>query len=84
MNWDIAFGHGRQSWGRWLQRVGTRFDRRALVLRGEQVEYAGRLQSRYGALKHQAQWGAAPLRFPREALVPTRIPVVGKSDASAL
>ena len=79
MNWDIAFGQGRQSWGRWLQRVGARLQRRALVLRGEHIEYAGRLQSRYGALKHQAQWSAASLGFPREASLSTR--VVGARSA---
>ena len=60
MNWDITIGQVRLAYGRLLQRIGTRVDRRGLVLKGEAMEYAGRLQHRYGALKHQAQWNMAP------------------------
>ncbi len=69
MNWDIAIGQGKQVYGRALQTLGQRFDRRRMVLKGEQIEYGGRLQSRYGALKHQAQWGAKLIRIPRESPV---------------
>jgi uncharacterized protein YjbJ (UPF0337 family) len=57
MNWDISMGRARQLFGRLLQRVGGQLGDRPLVLSGESHEYAGRLQARYGALKHQVQWG---------------------------
>lgn len=56
MNWDIATGRSRQFVGRLLQTIGARSSRRKLVLQGEQLEYGGRLQTRYGTLKHQVQW----------------------------
>jgi uncharacterized protein YjbJ (UPF0337 family) len=65
MNWDISIGNCRQFCGRVLQTLGEQFDRRALVLFGEQIEYRGRLQTRYGWLKHQEQWGATLARLPR-------------------
>ena len=68
MNWDISIGHFKQLYGRLLQRIGTRIGSRKLVLTGERAEYAGRLQMRYGALKHQAQWNPAPLRMRRDEI----------------
>ena len=68
MNWDISIGQCKQIYGRVLQACGQRFDRRKLVLDGERIEYGGRLQSRYGMLKHQVQWGAGLARGPRERL----------------
>ena len=65
MNWDISIGQGKQWYGRVLQDIGRRFDRRAVVLNGERLEFTGRLQMRYGLLKHQAQWGSAMLRLQR-------------------
>ena len=63
MNWDISLGHLRQWYGRSLQRVGTRFENRRLVMSGERAEYRGRLQVRYGAVKHQAQWNWNSLKM---------------------
>lgn len=60
MNWDISIGQCKRIYGRLLQDVGGRLGRRALVLRGERSEYAGRLQMRYGTLKHQALWNLTP------------------------
>ncbi len=57
MNWDILIGRARQYAGRLLQSSGQRMDDRRLILRGEALEYRGRLQTRYGTLKHEAQWG---------------------------
>ena len=68
MNWDISIGQCKQIYGRALQACGQRFDRRKLVLDGERIEYSGRLQSRYGMLKHNVQWGAQLARLPREAV----------------
>ena len=68
MNWDISTGRVKQSYGRLLQLVGRRFARRRLVLDGEALEYAGRLQMRYGMLKHQVQWNHAPIRPDRESI----------------
>ena len=65
MNWDISIGQGRQFYGRMLQAFGRRFDRRKLVLTGERIEYSGRLQSRYGVLKHNVQWGPTMARISR-------------------
>jgi uncharacterized protein YjbJ (UPF0337 family) len=65
MNWDISIGNCRQFGGRALQVFGRQVDRRGLVLRGAQIEYRGRLQTRYGWLKHQEQWGVALVRIPR-------------------
>jgi hypothetical protein len=67
MNWDISIGQGRQLYGRMLQAFGRRFDRRQWVLTGERIEYSGRLQSRYGVLKHTVQWGPTMARIPRES-----------------
>jgi hypothetical protein len=66
MNWDISMGRGRQWFGRVLQRIGTRLCNRQLVLDGEGHEYAGRLQARYGALKHQVQWNLRPIPIKQE------------------
>ena len=68
MNWDISIGHGKQWYGRMLQGIGRRFDRRRIVLDGERIEFTGRLQMRYGLLKHQAQWGSALLRLQRQPM----------------
>ncbi len=66
MNWDISIGQCKQLYGRVLQSIGQKFDRRKLVLDGERIEYSGRLQSRYGTLKHHVQWGAGLVRIPRD------------------
>lgn len=66
MNWDITIGHCKQVYGYYLQRVGARLDHRKLVLEGERAEYAGRLQMRYGTLKHQALWNLTPSRLQEE------------------
>lgn len=73
MNWDISIGQCRQFFGRALQAYGRRFDRRTLVLNGERMEYSGRLQSRYGVLKHHVQWGAGLARITRENAQSTAI-----------
>ena len=67
MNWDISMGRARQLFGRLLQRAGTRLGDRRLVLNGEAHEYAGRLQARYGALKHQVQWNLRPIPIKQES-----------------
>jgi uncharacterized protein YjbJ (UPF0337 family) len=66
MNWDISMGRARQLVGRLLQRVGERIGDRQLVLNGETHEYAGRLQARYGVLKHQVQWSLRPIPIRQE------------------
>jgi len=68
MNWDISIGRSKQLMGRLLQTAGRRFSTRRLVLDGEAMEYAGRLQSRYGMLKHEAQWGGHPLQLRRQRI----------------
>jgi hypothetical protein len=68
MNWDISIGKGKQAYGRLLQRAGNRFSQRRWVLDGEALEYAGRLQMRYGMLKHQVQWNHETLRLRREPI----------------
>lgn len=60
MNWDMSIGRCKRTYGRLLQQLGGRFGSRKLVLNGERSEYAGRLQMRYGALKHQALWNLTP------------------------
>ena len=60
MNWDISIGQCKRMYGRLLQQLGGRFGSRKLVLNGERSEYAGRLQMRYGTLKHQALWNLTP------------------------
>ncbi len=65
MNWDITIGQGKQFYGRVLQDLGKRLDRRALVLEGERVEFTGRLQMRYGLLKNEVQWGPRLARIGR-------------------
>lgn len=75
MNWDISIGHCKQIYGRVLQSVGQRFDRRQFVLDGERIEYSGRLQSRYGTLKHHVQWGPEMIRSPRQIVVPESMPI---------
>ena len=65
MNWDISIGHGRQVYGCVLQDLGRRFDRRAMVLEGERIEFSGRLQMRYGLLKNEVQWGPRLARVSR-------------------
>lgn len=67
MNWDISIGRGKQLYGRILQKVGQHLGQRTMVLDGESAEYSGRLQMRYGWLKHQEQWGAHFARIPRQA-----------------
>lgn len=64
MNWDITIGQCKQHYGRYLQQFGSRIGNRKLVLNGERAEYSGRLQMRYGMLKHQALWnlGPSPIR----------------------
>ncbi len=68
MNWDITIGHGRQMVGRVMRAFGRRYDRRQAVLDGEQMEYAGRLQARYGVLKHQVQWSSDPSHLRRQPI----------------
>ena len=68
MNWDIAIGHCKQRYGRLLQTMGQRLDRRRLVLDGERVEFGGRLQARYGMLKHHVQWNAGLLQLRRQSI----------------
>ena len=60
MNWDITIGHSKQAYGRSIQWIGSQIGNRKLVLSGERSEYSGRLQMRYGMLKHQAFWNLAP------------------------
>ena len=66
MNWDISIGRFLQSYGRVLQRLGRRLDRRPMVLDGERIEFSGRLQMRYGMVKHQVQWGPKLARIPQD------------------
>lgn len=68
MNWDISIGRYRQVYGRVLQVVGKRFSRRSMILNGEALEYAGRLQMRYGMLKHQVQWNNDALQMKRDPI----------------
>ena len=68
MNWDISTGRFKQSYGRVLQTLGKHLSQRKWVLDGEALEYAGRLQMRYGMLKHQVQWNHAPLVQRREPI----------------
>lgn len=56
MNWDISIGYLRQWYGRSLRAIGSRIGNRKLMLAGERSQFAGRLQARYGALKHHTQW----------------------------
>ena len=65
MNWDISIGHCKQAYGRVLQNLGMRFDRRAMVLEGERVQFGGRLQMRYGLLKNEVQWNPRLARAGR-------------------
>ncbi len=65
MNWDISIGRYKLACGRALQFVGGRLGNRKLILDGEAMEYAGRLQMRYGMLKHEAQWNGDALRLRR-------------------
>ena len=65
MNWDISIGRSKEGLGRMLQRLGARFARRQWVLEGEAMEYSGRLQTRYGLLKHQVQWGDDSFQLKR-------------------
>lgn len=67
MNWDVSIGRCKQIYGRYLQRTGSQFGNRKLVLEGERAEYAGRLQIRYGSLKHQALWNLTPTRTGGDA-----------------
>ncbi len=68
MNWDSWIGQWKQWSGRALREVGRRFGDRRLVVEGERVESGGRMQARYGLMKHQAQWGRlAPIRVARSA-----------------
>lgn len=81
MNWDITIGQVKQTFGRSLQRVGSRFAKRRLVMQGERAEYAGRLQMHYGMLKHQALWNVAPARI-RNANSNQQTPVASKKSIS--
>ncbi len=72
MNWDISIGYCRQAYGRVVQALGRRFESRAMVMTGERIEYAARLQIRYGVLKHQAQWNAPGMRWPSDT-TPARL-----------
>lgn len=74
MNWDTLIGRARQATGRLLQAGGERFGDRRWILRGEAMEYAGRLQTRYGLLKHQVQWGAelTPIAIRNEPTLPAK------------
>jgi hypothetical protein len=56
MNWDTSIGWCKQAQGQLLQLLGKRLAQRGMILSGEALEYAGRLQLRYGLLKHQVQW----------------------------
>ena len=67
MNWDIAIGQCRQIVGRGLQAWGRRTRRSRLVSNGEGIERAGRLQLRYGVLKHQVQWNSGLIEIRRRA-----------------
>ncbi len=64
MNWDISIGHGRRVYGRVLQSIGRRLDDVQMIVEGQRAESRGRLQARYGVLKHQVQWGAQLIRLP--------------------
>ena len=75
MNWDISIGHCKQLYGRALQAYGRRWDRRKVVLNGERIEYSGRLQARYGTLKHHVQWGPALARVRSDPSVPALQPI---------
>lgn len=79
MNWDITMGYLRQACGRFLRTAGERLASPATVRRGERIEYAGRLQIRYGALKHQAQWHGDGLSWARDA-VPVRVESAGPAQ----
>ncbi len=68
MNWDISIGRAKQLYGRALQAAGVRLSRRHLILKGEALEYGGRLQVRYGMLKHQVQWSGDALRSRRDPM----------------
>ena len=68
MNWDTSVGWCKQAHGQLLQWLGKRVAQRRLILDGEALEYAGRLQLRYGLLKHQVQW-SHPLAVRREPIV---------------
>ena len=67
MNWDISIGHCKQAYGRNLQWIGGQLGSRKLVLSGERSEYSGRLQMRYGMLKHQAFWNLTPSRVREDS-----------------
>lgn len=75
MNWDISIGHTKQFSGRLLQFAGRQLASRKLVLQGESIEYAGRLQMRYGLLKHQAQWGKDMAWSDTPALIRVASPI---------
>lgn len=66
MNWDISIGRIKQLGGRAVQSAGLRFARRDWILKGEAIEYGGRLQMRYGMLKHHVQWNDDALQLQRE------------------
>ena len=66
MNWDISIGQCKQVYGRAMQALGRRLDRRSMVLEGERIEFGGRLQTRYGLLKHEVQWNPALIRVARD------------------
>ncbi len=68
MNWDISIGRSKEGLGRALQWLGARCGRRQWVLDGEAMEYSGRLQTRYGILKHQVQWGDDTMHPKRQPI----------------
>gem|GEM_PF-6730316 len=39
-----------------------------MVMSGERIEYSGRLQVRYGAVKHQAQWNWNALKMQHQPI----------------
>jgi len=83
MNWDISIGRSRQWMGRLMQATGQRFAARRLVLDGEAMEYAGRLQTRYGLLKHEAQWGGPMTLMKRQPVAVRADRVLSRSDKQA-
>ena len=72
MNWDISVGQCKQWYGRALQEIGRRLGHGRFVVDGERHESGGRLQARYGLLKHRVQWGDGLVRIPVDRRVSDR------------